>query len=161
MGRSYCKLRELTYDGWIKGIRAGRSYVSDGKTHLMDFTVNGVAVGESGSEIALASGDAAHVEVMVAAYLDPTPDPAFWNLERKPFWDVELARVEGTREVPVEIIVNGEPTSFTVNQSVPWGPQEVGDQFYFVAGDPFDVDSDSNQWGLVPTSAVLATIPLE
>ena len=59
------------------------------------------------------------------------------------------------------IIVNGEPTSFTVEQSLPWEPQKVGDQFYFVAGDPFDVDSDSDQWGIVPTSAVLATIRFE
>jgi hypothetical protein len=32
MGRSYVQLGgQLNYDEWVKGIRDGRSYVSDGK----------------------------------------------------------------------------------------------------------------------------------
>ena len=45
LGRTYTKLDRLTYRGWLDALRAGRSYVSDGLSHLMDFAVNGVAVG--------------------------------------------------------------------------------------------------------------------
>ena len=44
-GRTYAKLDRLTYRGWLEAVRDGRTYVSDGFTHLMDFTVNGVASG--------------------------------------------------------------------------------------------------------------------
>ncbi len=46
LGRTYAKLDgALTYEGWLRGLQAGRSYVSDGKTHLMDFKVNGTGAG--------------------------------------------------------------------------------------------------------------------
>ena len=46
LGRSYVKLDgKLSYDAWVDGIRDGRSYVSDGKSHLMDFRVNDTLVG--------------------------------------------------------------------------------------------------------------------
>ncbi len=38
LGRTYTKLDRLTYRGWLDALRAGRSYVSDGLSHLMDFT---------------------------------------------------------------------------------------------------------------------------
>ena len=50
-------------------MRDGRTYVSDGLTHLMDFTVNGVAVGHR-TTIALPPSGTAHVSVQVAALLD-------------------------------------------------------------------------------------------
>jgi len=38
IGRVYVKLPgKLNYDEWVEGLRAGRSYVSDGTGHLMDF----------------------------------------------------------------------------------------------------------------------------
>ncbi len=38
LGRSYVKLPEKwTYEDWCEGIRAGRNYVSDGLSHLLDF----------------------------------------------------------------------------------------------------------------------------
>ena len=46
LGRSYVKLDgKLDYDDWCEGIRQGRNYVSDGKSHLMDFKVNDVRDG--------------------------------------------------------------------------------------------------------------------
>jgi len=45
LGRTYAKLDALTFDNWSNAIRAGRSYVSDGRSHLMDLRSNGVAVG--------------------------------------------------------------------------------------------------------------------
>jgi hypothetical protein len=49
LGRGYVKLNKdepLTYDNWVYGIRDGRSYCCDGLSHLFDFTVNGLGVGE-------------------------------------------------------------------------------------------------------------------
>ena len=110
LGRSYVKLDKLSYRGWIDGIRDGRNYISEGKSHLIDFTVNGTELGTSNSEIQLQAGGKAHVTVKAAAFLDPYPDPRFHNLgyEEKPYWDVERARLPETREVAVELVVNGE-----------------------------------------------------
>ena len=114
LGRSYVKLDgKLTYDDWCEGIRAGRNYVSDGKSHLMEFRADDVAMGEKGSELRLAQAGTVRLSARVAARLKETPDEAIRNLRytQKPYWDVERARVGGTREVPVEVIVNGYPVS--------------------------------------------------
>jgi hypothetical protein len=113
LGRSYVKLDKLSYQGWIEGVRDGRNYVGDGMSHLMDFRVNGLDVGVNGSELKMKAGETAHITAKVAAYLDPNADPAFHNLryDKKPYWHLERARIMGTREVPVEVIVNGEPVA--------------------------------------------------
>jgi hypothetical protein len=111
LGRSYVKLDgKLTYDAWCEGIRAGRNYVSDGRSHLINFKANDVAVGENGSELRLAAPATIKLTVQVAARLDEQPRPEFQgqNSETKPFWHVERARIGATREVPVELLVNGE-----------------------------------------------------
>ena len=105
MGRTYAKVDgRQNYPDWLKSLRDGRSYVSDGKSHLMDFKVNGRE-----GEIQVAHGAAAHVEVNVAALLPALPDESIRKLafNIKPYWDIERARVEDTRNVPVELIVNG------------------------------------------------------
>ena len=107
IGRNYAKVDgKLTYAAWIESLRAGRSYVSDGKSHLMDFKVNGSAVG---SEIKIGRGENAHIEVNVAARLDPLPDESIRKLSllQKPYWDIERTRVGATRDVPVELVING------------------------------------------------------
>lgn len=111
VGRSYVKIDgKLSYAAWCDGIRNGRAYVSDGKSHLMDFRAGGIAVGEQGSELRLAKPQNVTVTARVAALLDETPDPPMQNrpARLKPFWDVERARIGATRDVPVEVIVNGE-----------------------------------------------------
>ena len=108
IGRNYAKVDgKLTYASWIDSLRAGRSYVSDGKSHLMDFRVNGHEVG---SEIQIGGGQNAHIEVNVAAMLDSLPDESIRSrtLLQKPYWDIERTRVGNTRDVPVELGVNGE-----------------------------------------------------
>jgi hypothetical protein len=48
-GRSYVRLGDVSrvdYGAWCEGIRAGKSYVSDGYAHALDFQVNGVRSGE-------------------------------------------------------------------------------------------------------------------
>lgn len=52
LGRIYVKLpkdQPLEFDAWVDGVRDGRSYCGDGLSHLFDFAVNGVGVGEPGS----------------------------------------------------------------------------------------------------------------
>src|SRR5262249_38662540 len=46
IGRAYAKLdgKKVDFDRWVDAIRAGRSYVSDGKSHLIDFKVNDLEV---------------------------------------------------------------------------------------------------------------------
>lgn len=106
-GRSYVKLDgKLDFDAWCEGIRQGRCYVSDGRSHLMDFAVNGQGVGEKESEIRLPQAGKVRATLKVAARLPETPDPVakqgwYWNLER--------ARIGTSREVEVEILQNGVP----------------------------------------------------
>ena len=114
LGRSYVKLDgKLDYFDWCEGIRKGRNYVSDGKSHLMNFALNGQAMGENGSEVRLASPGTVHAVVRAAAFLKEIADPTIAQrpYEQKPYWDVERARLGGTREVPVEVIVNGYPVA--------------------------------------------------
>src|SRR5207247_1605551 len=49
----------------------------------------------------------------VAALLDETPHPeiAARPYSEQPYWHVERARIGATREVPVELIVNGRPVA--------------------------------------------------
>ncbi|HEV3279138.1 MAG TPA: CehA/McbA family metallohydrolase [Terriglobia bacterium] len=109
-GRTYARITPpLTYADWNAAIRGGATYVSDGRSHLMDLRVNDVAPGEHGSEVRLSAPGRVHVKLSAAAYLDPEPDPkmAARPYDQKPYWSLERARIAGTRKVPVEIVVNG------------------------------------------------------
>jgi hypothetical protein len=136
-GRVYAKVDgELTYAKWLEAVRGGRSYVSDGRSHLMDFRVNGIEVGTQTSEVKIAAGGNVHVALKVAAYLEPSGEAtrdqpaAFMAWPRnapdddilgppgavirnrpysqRPYWHIERARLGNTREVPVEIVVDGK-----------------------------------------------------
>jgi hypothetical protein len=114
LGRSYVKLNgKLTYDAWCEGIRQGRNYVGDGRSHLFDFKVNDASMGENGSEIQISQPGIARVTAKVAALLDETPNPELRKRRyaEKPYWDIERARIGNTRQVPVELIVNGYPVA--------------------------------------------------
>lgn len=117
MGRSYVALpagQPLTYDAWVLGLRDGRSYVSDGKSHLLDFRIGALAVGTAqegrpASLLEAQRGAALTVRARAAALLEPDPREDIRGLpaDQQPFWHVERARIGETREVPVELIVNG------------------------------------------------------
>lgn len=133
LGRSYVKLDgKLNYEAWVEGIKMGRNYVSDGKSHLLDFAVNGVQMGTNNSEVKLSQPGTVRVTAKVAARLDEQLNPDLrtgtdetagrraarqmseveaiqqGRLDQKPYWELERARIGQSREVPVELIVNGE-----------------------------------------------------
>jgi hypothetical protein len=113
LGRSYVKIDgKLNYESWCEGIRAGRNYTGDGRSHLMDFTVSGLEVGTKGSEISLKESGVVKVNVKAAAFLPKEVDQSFKGLSYtvKPYWHIERARVGGGRKVKVELLVNGYPT---------------------------------------------------
>jgi hypothetical protein len=113
-GRSYVGIADgLTYEKWCEGVRSGRCYVSDGYGHLIDFSVNGVAVGVNQSELSLAAPGTVTVAAKVACLLpeqEPESTPA---IRKVPYWTPEHARVRGAREVLVEVIVNGRAVAST------------------------------------------------
>jgi hypothetical protein len=117
LGRSYVRLDNgLGFDAWTEGVKQGRSYVSDGKSHLMDFTVNGLGVGAKGSELRLAVAGEVELKTRVAALLEPAPTKQTEKIRKarpdhKPFWDLERARLGNGRTVPVEVVVNGRPVA--------------------------------------------------
>ena len=113
LGRTYAQLDgALSYEGWLRGLQAGRSYVSDGKTHLMDFKVNGIQAGVGGTsgEVRLNTGADVTVTLKAAAYLPVKPNEAVRarSYDNQPYWDVERARIGDTRDVAVEIVVNSK-----------------------------------------------------
>jgi len=128
MGRSYVKLEgKLEFDAWCEGLRRGAGYVSEGRSHLMDFQVGGQAMGAGDSELRLAAPGRVTVTLAAAALLPEEVDrdvleyeTAFeapdstgsWDVAAlRPFWHLERARVGDTRRVPVEVVVNGRPVA--------------------------------------------------
>jgi len=91
-GRVYVKVDgKLDFDTWVQGIADGRSYVSDGTTHLMDFAAKSgeksYELGKNGSEIALSKPEKVSFSVLASAYH------------------------ADHRKVPVELVVNGLPAA--------------------------------------------------
>jgi hypothetical protein len=117
LGRVYVKMRPdepLDFDHWVDGVRDGRSYCCDGFTHLVDFEVNELGVGQPGdngraSYLAAKKGESLKIRCKAAGWLDEQPKEgiASRDLDEQPYWHIERARVRGTRQIPVELIVNG------------------------------------------------------
>lgn len=117
LGRSYVKLKPeqpLSFDAWTEGIRDGRAYVSDGFSHLVNFRVKNLGVGETGdngraSVLAAKAGEPLTITLQAAALLGEQPNEAIRQrpLDQQPYWHLERSRTGDTRTVPVELIVNG------------------------------------------------------
>ena len=114
MARSYAKLDgPLDFDDYMDELKNGRSYVSDGKSHIIDFYVDERELGTEGSELRLDAAKTVTVTAKVAAYLPEEQDElgAFLQsraLDEPPYWDIDRARIGTTRNVLVELVVNGE-----------------------------------------------------
>lgn len=121
LGRIYVKHvgeEAFTFDSWVQGLKDGRSYCGDGLSHVFDFQVNDVSLGEPGSDgvvsqLNLTQPETVAIHCEVAALLETAPTAATEQLrsrrlDDKPYWHVERCRVGTTRRVPVELVVNGE-----------------------------------------------------
>jgi hypothetical protein len=113
VGRSYVRLEgrpegDAGYEAWIRGLKEGRLYCGDGRSHFLDFRVQGARSGEG--DVALPAAGRVKVEATVAARLEPqaTVAEALRNSPTR-VWHLENARIGGTRNVPVELVVNGVP----------------------------------------------------
>lgn len=120
LGRIYVKQpadKPLDYDSWVQGLKDGRSYCGDGLSHLMDFAINGFEAGTTGpskktSVLELKEPGKVKVTCDVAALLEEKPTAETERirgkrLDEKPYWHLERSRIEDTRTVPVELVVNG------------------------------------------------------
>jgi hypothetical protein len=115
-GRSYVRLDtrpqgEAGYDAWLSGLAAGKLYFGDGRSHFLEFKVNGRRTGEG--DVALAAPGQVHVEALVAARLEENPDDDPARIVAGWGWNLAWARIGKGREVPVELIVNGVSVAST------------------------------------------------
>jgi hypothetical protein len=121
LGRIYVELprtSEFKYEDWVSGLKDGRSYVGDGMSHLSQFRINDVHMGQMGndgevSQLNLKNAQKVNVQTRVAARLpelitEQAKQIKNKRLDEKPYWHIERARIGETRAVPVELIVNGE-----------------------------------------------------
>jgi hypothetical protein len=123
------------------------------------------------SEVDLAATGAVHVKVKAAAMLDALPHPEIHDqpFDHQPYWHIERARIGKTREVPVELIVNGQSVarktlladgmvrdiSFDVPiEKSSWvalrilGSSHTNPIFVVVNGKPIRASRDSAEWCL-------------
>lgn len=114
MARSYAKLGEsLNFDAFVDEIKKATVYVSDGRSHIIDFKVNDAPMG---GKTHLNGAGKVTVTARVAAYLPEAQDQAGAMVAeqeptRPPYWHLERARIEDTRTVPLELVMNGYPVA--------------------------------------------------
>ncbi|MEO5997724.1 MAG: CehA/McbA family metallohydrolase [Chitinophagaceae bacterium] len=119
LARSYFKPDgPLTYESYMAAIKKGRCYVSDGNSHIIDFTVNGLEAGTNDSRLSLNGKQPVKITAKAAVNLSEQQssagaDIANRSLTDQPYWHVERARIGTTRKVRVELIVNGIPVDAT------------------------------------------------
>ncbi len=120
VARSYFKPAGiLNYKNYIDALKNGRCYVSEGSSHIIDFKVNDLEMGTHNSELLLKQAENVHITAKIACYLPPeqgrnAQEIASRPLTKSPYWHVERARIPGTRNVRVELIVNGKAVDTTV-----------------------------------------------
>ncbi len=115
MARSYFKPDgALNYESYTDAIKSGRSYVSEGGSHIINFKLNGIESTAVNSELNLAGLQKVKITADIAALLpekqtEAGAEIAKRPLDQQPYWHLEHARLGTTRKVPVELIVNGVP----------------------------------------------------
>ncbi len=154
--RSYVRLPgALDFDACVEQIKKGRSYVSDGASHIVDFCVDEVELGMRGSELRLERPGSVTVRARVAAYLPETSPltstaPPAWSrltwyegtpaelqefYDDQPHWDLEKARIGDSRRVRLELLCNGAPVAHReIVADGKWNPVE------------FDLQLDRSSW---------------
>lgn len=111
-GRSYVKLDhrpsdDRGYQDWIDSLKRGRLYCGDGRSHFLEFSTSGKSSGEG--DVVLAAPGAVQVKALVAARLEPAPTAETRAIQSDhQSWHIEHARIGDTREVAVELVINGQ-----------------------------------------------------
>lgn len=119
MARSYFKpTTTLSYDSYVDAIKNGRSYVSDGYSHILDFSVNAIEAGTQDSKLSMNKPETVKVTAKVVSNLSKNQDEKGADIARRalseqPYWGVERARIGTSQKVRVELIVNGEVADST------------------------------------------------
>jgi EF hand len=137
MGRSYVqlgKIDRIDYAKWCEGLAKGRSYISDGYHHALEFTVNGVA---TGGEVQQAGTKPVSVKAKVAFASEMPLGTAQGGLMPK----------EKTRRV--EIVVNGEAVAFQ-NVAADDKPRDV----------EFSIPMTKSSWVALRVTPALHTNPV-
>ena len=124
LGRVYARLDgKLDFDRWCDALAAGRSYVSDGRTHLMEFSaavVSGelpVKTSRSRTRESSDSGDAIGsltTSATVSSHLEAGTHDSELKLaepSRVKFTVTAAALYDDHCQLPVELIVNGYPVA--------------------------------------------------
>jgi hypothetical protein len=140
VGRTYVRLPEAPHgeqalEAWLAGLKEGPSYFGDGRSHVYDFAVDG----DTGREHAVDAPGPVRVTATVAAWLPeqpPAPPAPGQPVYSAPIgWHLERSRIGQSRNVLVEVLVNG----------VPAGAQELladGNEQAI----EFDVDLKRSSW---------------
>ena len=117
VGRTYVKLDQRPrddggYQAWVQNLMRGRVYCGDGRSHVLAFNVDGHASGAD--DVALTRPGPVVIEARIAARLEPQitaetegirePSTGEWASG----WHLEKSRIGATRDVMVDLIVNGE-----------------------------------------------------
>ena len=88
--------------------KKGRCYVSDGSSHIIDFSVNGLEAGTNDSKLSLKGKQTVKITAKVVANLPEQQDQqgaaiAQSALTEQPYWNIERARIGTTQKVRVEL----------------------------------------------------------
>ena len=93
-------------------------YISEGNSHIINFSVNGLEAGTNESRLNLKGKESVKITARVVANLSEQQDQsgaaiAQSALTEQPYWSIERARIGTTRKVRVELLVNGESVDTT------------------------------------------------
>ncbi|HYJ64245.1 MAG TPA: CehA/McbA family metallohydrolase, partial [Parafilimonas sp.] len=107
IARSYFKTDStLNYDAYVDALKKGRCYVSDGGSHIINFSVNGLEVGTNKSELDITGDEDVKISAQAAAFLpaqqtEEGAEIANRAQDEQPYWNIERARISKTRNVHV------------------------------------------------------------
>ena len=119
IGRVYVKLPgKLTYSEWVEGLRAGRSYVSDGTGHLMNFERAADGSFSVDAAVRREGGPSQEIELIVNGLpVAKQSVPSDGTLTRLVFSKPEITRSSwvairhfpSAHTNPIKVIVDGKP----------------------------------------------------
>jgi hypothetical protein len=152
MGRVYVKVDgKLNYEDWCEGIKDGRSYVSDGTSHLLDFAAASsanpqqlVQVGMNGSELKLEQPGAIRLTARVAARLENKSVPVEVIVNAYPVKQQEIVADGSIRELTFEVPI--ERSSWVALRLFP--SVHTNPVFVIVDNQPIRASRRSAEWCL-------------